>query len=153
MDSEEEFRKHLDVKNMIPRVDLDISWDLKGKIIPTKIKFDKRLIKYDMVPEALKVNKNEADYHFSRCLWESLQWESDQIKINMLKNVKKVFNDEIDEIHIFKSGHINEPMTAIITHNNGSPIVWIKFLTKKIDDTVWKNYEESIAGKDAVIIK
>ena len=153
-EDERELRKHLDVKNKLDCIILDITWKVGEKLVPTKIRIDKNLINYDMIPEELKTGQENPDFHFARCIWGNLQWPSPaEIKSNMLKDIKKYFNDKIEDIHIFKSGHVHEKDTVIITHASGDqPIVWIKFLNKKITDEQWKNYQESLAGKDSVII-
>lgn len=154
-EEEREFRKHLDVKNKLDCIILDITWKVNNKLVPTKIRIDRNLIKYDMVPEPLKTDKENPDFHFARCVWGNLQWDNPQkIKENMLKDINKWFNNEIKDLHIFSKGHIHEPDTVIITHADGkdTPIVWIKFLKEKITDEAWKQYEESRAGKESVVM-
>jgi len=149
---EKEFRKHLDVKNKIDVVVLDITWEVNGKEVPTKFRFDKRLIKPECIPDPLKEN---VEFHFCRAIWGALQFGSQkEIKENMIKYVTENFNDDVKDIHIFKSGMLNEPFTLIVSDvKTNSQIVWMKFLGEVITDETWKNYQESVAGKDSVVIK
>lgn len=151
-DKEKEFRKHLDVKNKIDVVTLDIVWEMDKKKVPTKFRFDKRLIKDETVPDELK---EASDYHFCRAIWGALQFNSQkEIKDNMIQYVSKYFNDEVKDIHIFKSGTINEPFTLIVIDpNTNKQIVWMKFLGEVITDETWKKYQESVAGTNSVVIK
>ena len=148
---EEEFLKKLDHDNKLTFTQFDIDWKVDSKIIPTKIRFDSNLIKLDMVPEILKP---QAEFHLARCIWGNLQWETPElIKINLIKSVKECFNDEIQDVHIFKTGHVHEPFSCVITNKNtGEPITWIKFLTIILDDKVWKEYIESRGGADSVVM-
>ena len=70
----------------------------------------------------------------------------------MLNYVKQFFNNEINDIHIFSSGHLGEPYTCIITDGNDKQMTWIKFLHEEISDEVWKNYQNSRAGDKSVLM-
>ena len=84
----------------------------------------------------------------------ALQFNDPQeIKTKMKEYVNKYFNDSIQDIHIFAQGHVHEPYTVQIENKTTKkPIVWIKFLTEKIKDEVWKQHQESRAGKESVVM-
>ena len=152
---EEEFRKHLDHDNKMNYVTMNIVWDMGNKDIPTSMRFDKNLIDLSVVPDGMKAKGMNPDYEFCRAVWGNLQWESpDKIKSHMLQDINKYFNKNIKEIHIFGNGHIHEPDTMIITDlKENKTIAWIKFLKTVITDKVWKDVQESQAGKNSVIMK
>lgn len=149
---EKEFRRHLDIKNKIDIVTMEIVWNVNGKDVPTKFRFDSRLIKLECIPDDLKEN---VQFQFCRAIWGALQFNTQkEIKDNMIKYVTSYFNDDVRDIHIFKSGMLNEPFTLIVSDlKTDNQIVWMKFLGEVITDETWKNYQESVAGKDSVVIK
>jgi len=155
LSSDEKIYKHIDKKNKIDTVVLDITWKVGDEgSIPTKIRFDRNIINYE---QTLKVISDEkmAEFQFARCIWGNLQWESqEEIKQKMLEDIQKYFNSEIKGIHIFGKGHIHEQDSIIIIDKrNDKMLTWIKLLRENIDDEVWKQFNDSLGGKDSVIMK
>ena len=152
-EEEKELWKHLDTKNKLNCITLDITWKVGNTQIPTNIRIDKNLLNYEQIPEPLKTNGQDPYFHFARCIWGNLQWPSpNEIKSNMIKDIKKNFNNELIDVYILKAGHIHISDTVIITDTNNKTIVWIKFLRKEITEKEWRSHQESRAGKESVIM-
>uniref|UniRef100_A0A6C0LJE3 Uncharacterized protein n=1 Tax=viral metagenome TaxID=1070528 RepID=A0A6C0LJE3_9ZZZZ len=151
---EKEFRKHLDEKNKIDTKILKVQWQLEGNnVLNSIMRFDANLIINDFISSDVKVE--DPDLLFCKCIWANLQWDTPAlIKQNMLKDINKHFNPNIKDLHIFAKGHMHEPDSMIVIDAKTDKIItWIKFLREEITDKQWKEYSESIAGKEAVVIK
>ena len=77
----------------------------------------------------------------------------DDVKKYMLQYIHDDFDDGIEDIHIFRKGNADEHDTCIILNpENDEQILWVKFLRQKITDRIWREVEESKAGKNSVTI-
>ena len=151
---EKEFRKHLDEKNKIDTKILKVQWQLEGNnVLNSIMRFDADLIINDFISSDVKAE--DPDLLFCKCIWGNLQWDTPAlIKQNMLKDINKHFNPNIKDLHIFAKGHMHEKDTMIVIDAKTEKIItWIKFLREEITDKQWKDYVESQAGKEAVVIK
>tara|TARA_B110000908_G_scaffold53834_1_gene65623 strand:- start:17155 stop:17742 length:588 start_codon:yes stop_codon:yes gene_type:complete len=133
-------RSNLDEKKKIVLMNNLIKFD-DGSAL--RFRFDTRLLK-----------KSDDDIRFCMAIYGAMRFDTpEDVKKHMLQYVHDDFDDDIEEIHMFRKGNADEHDTCIVLNpENDEQVLWIKFLRQKITDRMWKEVEESKAGKNSVLI-
>jgi hypothetical protein len=138
---EREFiRTNLDEKKKIVLMNNLIKFD-DGSAL--RFRFDTRLMK-----------NCKDDVRFCMAVYGAMRFPTpDDVKKYMLKYIRDDFDDEIEEVHIFRKGNADEHDTCIILNPEDDEVVlWVKFLRQKLTDKIWNDVEESKAGTGSVLI-
>ena len=100
------------------------------------------------------LRKCKKDIQFCHAIKGALLWSNpDEVKKYLLEYIQRDFDPTIQEVYVKSNGRIDEPdICVVLDPKNNRQICWIKFLRHKINDENWKEFQESQAGTNTVII-